>query len=161
MEPGVNICGTHVIVFKIIGVFPDKPGISGTEYGERGFLEERFEVFRTSEPAGHFPEEDRSRTGSRRFLHAVKIEAVAEYPSGVVADRILQTAGKSAPDGQQFFQGKTLQGGILFQYLVEIIDIRLQMPVVMQMHGLFIDERLQSVVSVWQRCVDKRIVTVQ
>ena len=69
-------------------------------------------------------------------------------------------AGKAPPYGEQFFQRELLKGGILLQKPVEIVDIGLEMPVMVQVHCLLVYEGLKSVVRVWERCVCEWVIAV-
>ena len=44
--------------------------------------------------------------------------------------------------------------------MVKIVDVCLKMPVVVKVHCLLINIRLESVVSIWKRRVDKRVIIV-
>ena len=53
-----------------------------------------------------------------------------------------------AGTGQQLFQRQTLQRRAVPEQTVQIVDVGLQMPVVMQVHGFFVNERLQRVIGI-------------
>ena len=93
-------------------------------------------------------------------LHSVKIEPVIIYASRVVLKRRLKMAGKPSPHGEQFLQRIFLQRRILFEKVVQIIDVCLEMAVVVKTHCLLIDKRFKCVISVWEGRVDKRIIVI-
>ena len=69
-------------------------------------------------------------------------------------------AGKPAPYGQQLFQRIFLQSGVFCKKMIQIINVCLKMAVMVKMHGFLINIRLQRVIGVGQRCVDKWIIVV-
>lgn len=95
-----------------------------------------------------------------RRLHAVEVEAVIEHPSCIVPEGRLEMTGETPPHGQQFLQGKFLERRVFFKKCIQIVNICLKVAVVMQTHRLLVDIRFESVVRIWQRCVDKRITAV-
>ncbi len=69
-------------------------------------------------------------------------------------------AGETAPYGEELFQRKLLERGILLQKMIEIINICLEMAVVMKVHRFFVDEGFKSVVTVWEGSVYEWIIIV-
>ncbi len=69
-------------------------------------------------------------------------------------------AGESAPYDKQVFQRIFLQRRILLQKDVQVVDVSLEVTVMVKVHRLFIDKRLECVIGVWKGRVDKRIIIV-
>ena len=51
-----------------------------------------------------------------------------------------------------------MKTGIIGQRPVQIINVSLKMAVVMELHGFFIDIRLQRLISIWQWGIGKWIM---
>lgn len=58
---------------------------------------------------------------------------------------------------QELLKRESLKRRPFFQQFVEVVDISLEMPVVVEMHGFLVYERLQGVVRIGERRVYKRI----
>lgn len=82
------------------------------------------------------------------------------YPACIVPERCLQMAGKPAPYGQQLFQRIFLQSRVFCKKMIQIINVCLKMAVMVKVHGFLINIRLQRVIGVGQRCVDKWVIIV-
>ena len=93
-------------------------------------------------------------------FHPVKIEPVIIYTSRIVFKRSLEMAGEPAPHSEQLFQRIVLQRRILLQKTIQVVNICLKMTVMVKMHCLLIDKRLECIIVVWEGSVDKRIIVV-
>ena len=78
----------------------------------------------------------------------------------IVANWDLQVAGQITPGAYKFFERVFLQRWILLEKFVQVVNVCLKMTVVVQMHGLFVNEGLQSVICIWERRVYKRVAAV-
>ena len=137
--------------------FRYKPRVSGTENRQRGLSECFPETVIAAEPAA-----DRLRKASRRrpfrgFSHAAEKEAVVEYSARIIPDGCLQFLRHSRSAADQLLQRQLLKLRMVFQHSVQIVDIRLQMPVVVKFHRFGVNERFQCVIGIRQRQVYKRI----
>ena len=109
---------------------------------------------------GYLPIEGGRLSPGACLCHALKEEAVIEHAARVVEQRSPKLAGKSVLADQQLCQRVILERRIGLKKLVQVVDICLEMPVVVQPHGFFVDEWLQGVIGVGERGVEKGIVIV-
>ena len=84
--------------------------------------------------------------------------SVREQVSGVFW--LAEVTGKTPPHGEQFFQREFLKRRMLLQKTVEVVDIGLEMTIVVQVHCLLVNEGLEGVVRVGERCVYEWIIAV-
>ena len=71
------------------------------------------------------------------LCHAFKEEAVIEYAARVIEQGSPELAGKSVLADQHLCQRVLLKRRICFKEMIQVVDICLEMPVVVQPHGPF------------------------
>ena len=109
---------------------------------------------------GYLPKEGRRLHPGACLCHAFKEEAVIEYAARVIEQGRPELAGKSVLADQHLCQRVLLKRRICFKEMIQVVDICLEMTVVVQPHGLFVDAGLQGVIGVGERGVEKGIVII-
>ena len=109
---------------------------------------------------GYLPIEGGRLSPGACLCHAFKEEAVIEYAARVIEQGSPELAGKSVLADQHLCQRVLLKRRICFKEMIQVVDICLEMPVVVQPHGPFVDEGLQGVIGVGERGVEKGIAIV-
>lgn len=85
---------------------------------------------------------------------------MVENSAAVVFYTGLDIGGKAWDIYNKLFQRPMLELRILAQSVVQIVNVGLQVPLMMQMHCFFINIRLHGMISVWQWSIDKFVVFV-
>lgn len=117
-------------------------------------------MLHAAELFGYLPKEGGRLHPGACLCHAFKEEAVIEYAARVIEQGSPELAGKSVLADQHLCQRVLLKRRICFKEMIQVVDICLEMPVVVQPHGPFVDEGLQGVIGVGERGVEKGIAIV-
>lgn len=117
-------------------------------------------MLHAAELPGYLPKEGGRLTPGACLCHAFKEEAVIKYAARVVDKGSPELAGESVLADQKLCERILLERRISLKDLVQVVDICLEMPVVVQPHGPFVDEGLQGVIGVGERGVEKGIAIV-
>ena len=118
-------------------------------------------MLHAAELFGYLPKEGGRLHPGACLCHAFKEEAVIEYAARVIEQGSPELAGKSVLADQHLCQRVLLKRRICFkEETIQVVDICLEMTVVVQPHGLFVDAGLQGVIGVGERGVEKGIVII-
>lgn len=80
--------------------------------------------------------------------------------AGIIFYRGFYLFGEAGHIHNELFQCPVLELRVFFQCAVQIVDIGLQMSVVVQPHGFFIDIGFHGIIRIRQGRVDKFIVVI-
>lgn len=117
-------------------------------------------MLHAAELPGYLPKEGGRLTPGACLCHTFKEEAVIKYAARVVDKGSPELAGKPVLADQKLCERILLERRISFKEPVQVVDICLEVPVVVQPHGPFVDAGLQGVIGLGERGVKKGIAIV-
>src|SRR5271155_3576216 len=189
VPPGGEVVGPAVLILQVIGVLPHvvaedrvfalhqravligsggdselaaipkDPAPAGAELLRRGVVELLLEGFEVAEVLANLRGNLAGGLAATALLHDVPEHGVVDVAAAVVADDGADILGNVVDVSQQVLGSVFAEFGVLLDGAIEVIDVGLVMLVVVEMHGLLVDVRLERgvVIGQWWNFVSQNV----
>src|SRR5579884_1097358 len=180
VPPGFDVIGALVLVFQVIRVFPNidaenrhlvihvgavlvsgaddcqlaalryQPAPAAAEAARGRFLVLGFEGVEVAESLLDIIRQGPARLTATALGHNLPEHAVVGVATPIVAHRGPDVFGHLVDLAEQVLDPLVLQIGMSFECLVQIVHVGLVVPIVVNLHGLGVNGRLQGIVGIRQ-----------